>query len=86
MDDNSKLSMPFGEKQARQPSQEQVELISKWVAIFSEHYHREISELGMATYIEGLKDLSPRMVAIGCDSALKECKWMPTVADIRDRA
>src|SRR5712664_32194 len=81
-----KLSMPLEEKQAQKPSSEQLELISKWVAIFSEHHHREISELGVATYIEGLKDLSTRAISIACELTLKEVDRMPTVAHIRERA
>ena len=80
-----KPSMLFAETQQREPSKEQLELISKWVAIFSEHHHREISELGMATYIEGLKDLSLNEISLGCETALKEVDRMPTVAHIRER-
>jgi hypothetical protein len=78
-------SMPYEEMQRQERYKEQLELISKWVAIFSEHHHREISELGMATYIEGLKDLSANQIAYGCEMALKEVDRMPTVAHIRER-
>ena len=78
-------SMLFGGNQASQPSSEQLELISKWVAIFAEHHHKEISELGMATYIEGLKDLPAHQIAYGCELALKEVDRMPTVPHIRER-
>ena len=80
-----KHSILFAENPVPEPSREQLELISKWVAIFSEHHHREISELGMATYIEGLKDLSTGQISYGCEMALKEVDRMPTVAHIRER-
>lgn len=47
--------------------------------------HKEISELGMAAYIEGLKDLSVAEIERGCQRALKEVDHMPTVAHIRQR-
>src|SRR5689334_9564475 len=86
MEPQEKPSMQFEENQAQKPSSEQLELISKWVAVFSEHHHREISELGMATYIEGLKDLTVQEIANGCEKAFKEVDRMPTVAHIRARA
>jgi hypothetical protein len=68
-----------------QPSEEQLRVITKWVGIFMEHHHKEISELGMAAYIEGLCDLRPNQIERACALALKEVDRMPTVAHIRDR-
>lgn len=50
-----------------------------------EHHHKEISELGMAAYIEGLCDLRPQQIERACALALKEVDRMPTVAHIRER-
>lgn len=75
----------FEEKQAPMPSAELLALISKWLALFSEHHHKEISPVGAAAYIEGLKDLNCAEVALGCERALKEIDRMPTVAHIRQR-
>ena len=77
--------MLFGENQALTPSSEQLELIGKWLAIFSEHHHKELSTVGAAAYIEGLKDLSPKQIQCGCERALKEVDRMPTIAHIRAR-
>jgi hypothetical protein len=60
-------------------------VITKWVGMFMELNHKEISELGMAAYIEGLKDLSVTDIERGCQRALKEVDHMPTVAHIRQR-
>src|SRR5690349_16556815 len=68
-----------------QPSEEQLRAITKWVGMFMELNHKEISELGMAAYIEGLKDLSVAEIERGCQRALKEVDHMPTVAHIRQR-
>jgi hypothetical protein len=81
-----KLSTLFDGKQAPQPSSEQLELISKWLALFSEMHHREISPMGTVAYIEGLRDLSCAEIQRGCDKALKEVDRMPTVAHIRQIA
>jgi hypothetical protein len=53
--------------------------------MFMELNHKEISELGMAAYIEGLKNLSVAEIERGCQRALKEVDHMPTVAHIRQR-
>jgi len=85
MEPQEKLSMLFGEKQRQGPSSEQLELIGKWLAIFSEMHHRELSPVGTAAYIEGLKDLTVAEIQRACERALKEVDRMPTVAHIRER-
>jgi len=80
-----KLSTLFAANPASAPSKELLRAITKWVGIFMEHHHKEISELGMVAYIEGLKDLSVEQVNRGCKRALKEVDRMPTVAHIRER-
>lgn len=77
--------MRYEEKPALMPSGEQLKVITKWVGMFMELNHKEISELGMAAYIEGLKDLTPVEIEHGCQRALKEVDHMPTVAHIRQR-
>jgi hypothetical protein len=51
-----------------------------------EHHHKEISELGMVAYIEGLKDLNVEEVERGCKKSLHLVDRMPTVAHIREHA
>jgi hypothetical protein len=77
--------MQSAAKPASMPSEEQLRVITKWVGMFMELNHKEISELGMAAYIEGLKDLSVAEIERGCQRALKEVDHMPTVAHIRQR-
>lgn len=72
--------------QASKPSKKLLAVITKWVGIFMEHHHKEISELGMVAYIEGLKDLSVEEVERGCTKALRWVDRMPTVAHIREHA
>lgn len=80
-----KLSTLFDEKQARTPSGEQLELISKWLALFSEMHRRELSPISMMAYIEGLKDLPVEEIQRGFNRCLKEVDRMPTVAHVRER-
>lgn len=60
------------------------EFVKQWVAMFAEHYRQELSELQVALYLKGLADLSNMEIEHGCSEALKACRFMPTVADIRD--
>jgi hypothetical protein len=50
-----------------------------------EHFHKEISELGMVGYIEGLRDLNPTQVENACRRSLREVDRMPSVAHIRGK-
>jgi|HubBroStandDraft_2_1064218.scaffolds.fasta_scaffold285701_2 hypothetical protein len=85
MEQAAKHLMQSAEKPVSMPSEEQLRVITKWVGMFMELNHKEISELGMAAYIEGLKDLSVAQIEYGCERALKEVDHMPTVAHIRQR-
>lgn len=67
------------------PSEESVKAICRWVAKFAEHFHKEISELGMETYINGLCDLRASQIDRACEMTLREIDRMPSVAHIRAR-
>jgi len=41
------------------------------------------TELTLAAYDIGMSDLPPREVAIACKRAIRECKFCPTVAELR---
>lgn len=60
------------------------EFVTQWVAALAEHYRQELSELQVALYLKGLADLGNMEVERGCSEALKACRFMPTVADIRE--
>ena len=60
------------------------EFVTQWVAALAEHYRQELSELQVALYLKGLADLGNMEVERGCSQALKDCRFMPTVADIRE--
>src|SRR5271154_1182333 len=85
MEPQERHSTQLGEIQASPPSKELLAVITKWVGIFMEHFHKEISDLGMVGYIEGLKDLNPVQVESACRKALREVDRMPSVAHIRAR-
>ncbi len=85
MEQQEKLLTLLDETQASAPSSVLLKVITRWVGIFMELHHKEVSELGMVAYIEGLKDLSPKEVEQGCRRALKEIDRMPTPAHIRER-
>ena len=80
-----KHSMPSAESRALQPSDESLRVICKWVAIFAEHFRKEISDLAMVGFTEGLSDLRAPQIERACRLTLHEAKFMPTVADIRER-
>ena len=60
------------------------EFVGQWVAALAEHYRQEVSEPQVLLYRLGLADLSNMEIDHGCSEALKDCKFMPTVADIRE--
>ncbi len=57
--------------------------LKNWLALFSEHYRQEISELSAVAYLEGLADLTAAQLDLGCAEALRSCRFLPNVADIR---
>lgn len=50
-----------------------------------ELFHKEISDLAMVGYIEGLKDLNATQIENACQRTLREVDHMPSVAHIRSR-
>lgn len=86
MEHQEKPSMLFAGKQVSEPSEELVKAICKWVALFADHFHKEISELSTMAYIEGLKDFTVEQLNAGCQGALRNCTSMVHVADIRRNA
>lgn len=57
--------------------------LKSWLALFSEHYRQEISELSALGYLEGLADLTAAQLDLACAEALRSSRFLPTVADIR---
>ncbi len=71
---------------AHRESSSAEELISRlreWLAVFSEHYRQEISELSAVGYLRGLADLTATQLEIACGEALRSCRFLPTVGEIR---
>ena len=64
-------------------SENSVSVLTKWLGIFSEHYGKEISAVNAAIYERALSDIGPDQLETICLKALTECRFMPTVADIR---
>jgi len=58
-------------------------LLVKWLVILSEHFGKEISKANGDIYKRALADLSEEELDYACTEALKTCRFMPTVADIR---
>ena len=57
--------------------------LKNWLAVFSEHYRQEVSELSAMAYRQGLADLTAVQLDLACAEALRSCRFLPTVADIR---
>jgi len=56
--------------------------LAKWLTIFGEHYSKEISAANAAIYQRALAELTVEELEMACLECLKECRFMPTVADI----
>ncbi len=65
------------------PSAAFSQVLKNWLALFSEHYRQEISELSAVAYLEGLADLTAAQLNLACAEALRTCRFLPNVADIR---
>jgi hypothetical protein len=50
------------------------------------HFRRDLDEMELLTYIEGLRDLSPKTAECACTRALKIMKRMPVIAELRELA
>lgn len=77
------LARPSGAASPPAPSAAFSRALKSWLALFSEHYRQEISELGAVGYLEGLADLTAAQLDLACAEALRSSRFLPTVADIR---
>lgn len=81
---NEKLIQRLGRSALKQLSPEQSKCIGKWLRMLAEHYQQQINEAGMLAYYEGLRDLTVSEMELGFAQALKECAFIPKVADVRN--
>jgi hypothetical protein len=58
-------------------------VLAKWLGITGEHYSKDITAANAAVYQAGLSDLLAQEIEACFTEALKSCRFMPTVADIR---
>jgi len=56
------------------------------LAVFGELYRQELTPLAVLAYREALKDMSVKAMNLGFELALKNCKFLPTPAEIREWA
>jgi hypothetical protein len=59
---------------------------AKWLAIFQEHFRKDISPELAEIYFRALADLTPEEWERGGCLALRTCKFFPTVAEILEGA
>ena len=71
-----------GREIRQQPLIGRVGLIREWLALVSEHYRQEVTELSVVAYLTGLNDLLPEEIERGFSESLRRCSFMPTVADV----
>ena len=67
-------------------SKESSEVLKKWLALFTQHYHQELLELGALAYTIGLADLTADEIERGCRAALLKCEFFPKIVNIREVA
>jgi hypothetical protein len=60
-------------------------MLGKWLALFGQHYQQAIDELSVVAFQIGLSDLDAEELNTACIRALRECEFIPKVADIRNR-
>lgn len=58
-------------------------VLAKYLAAFAEHWGKEVTPANALTYEHGLADLTPDELELACSRALRTCRYMPVVADIR---
>jgi hypothetical protein len=68
------------------PSAEFSAALKQNLALFGEIFHQEITPLAVVGYLEALRDLSIEQLNRGCALALRNCKFMPRPAEIREHA
>jgi hypothetical protein len=66
-------------------STEFLEALGRWLALFSQHYRQELTDVGVLSYELALRDLTVEELNRGCDLSMQECEFMPRAADIRKR-
>ena len=80
---------PLTRSAANQPTQ----LSSEFLAVLrfqltklARHFRRDLDEMELLTYIEGLRDLSRESLERACTRALKTMTRMPFIAELRELA
>jgi hypothetical protein len=63
------LARPSGAASLPAPSAAFSRALKSWLALFSEHYRQEISELSAVGYLEGLGDLTAAQLDLACAEA-----------------
>lgn len=74
--------------ETRPLSQEYLDALAFWMAVFGDNFDKEVTPLKVLSYREGLKDLSVKQLNRGCFLALQNHKYasIPTIAEIREYA
>jgi hypothetical protein len=68
---------------AKNQTREAGTVLLDWLRIFSRHYRYPMTKDDLPIYAEALCDLTAEQIDAACKSALKACRFWPTVADIR---
>lgn len=58
-------------------------MLARVVSQLALHYRVSLTETEFTLYERGLDDVSPDALQVAADKAMRECKFMPTVADLR---
>jgi hypothetical protein len=75
-----------GRKRPLQPSAAYLDVLNKRLAMLSELYRTQLTELQVLGYTESLAEVKPRFLDIGFALAFKKYKFIPTPAEIIEQS
>ena len=81
---DQKQTLSVRQPQQKTPSEAFLDALSKWVTVFNHVYRQPMTEATIWAYLQTLKDLSVEQLERGCLEAMKQTKFTPTPAEIRE--
>lgn len=82
-DDQSLANRKNSASASSEPSREFLELIANWATIYTGNYGKEVTEETILAWRLGLSQLQPKLLHKAFAECLRECTYLPNVAEIR---
>lgn len=80
------IELSNANRRQRPPSSEYLGVLSKRLAMLSELYRTQLTELQVLGYTESLVDVKPKFLDMGFALAFKKYKFIPTPAEIIEQS